>query len=90
MTQLRYISGNLLLYDNNTTWNGFSFENYLPVIIAENDKGVEWLGPVTDNGGFGFSLPDGDYTFTVEQDELNATSLADHSITENASNTLLS
>ena len=84
LTQLRYISGGLFLYDNNTTWNGFSFENYLPMIIAEDDKGVEWLGPVTDNGQFGFTLPDGQYSFTVEQTELNVTGLTDHSITENA------
>ena len=84
LTQLRYITGQLSLYDNNTSWNGFSFENYLPMIVAENEKGVEWLGPVTDNGQFGFSLPDGEYSFTVEQSELNATALTSHSITENA------
>ena len=84
LTQLRYITGKLFLYDNNTTWNGFSFENYLPMIVAENEKGVEWLGPVTDNGQFGFSLPDGEYSFAVEQSELNVTDLTSHSITENS------
>ena len=83
ITQLRYIDGNLYLYDDNTSWNGFSFENYLPVVLAENDKGVEWIGPVTDDGQFGFTLPDGEYSFTVQQAELNATSLVGHSITEN-------
>ncbi|MAX46508.1 MAG: hypothetical protein CMB24_06950 [Euryarchaeota archaeon] len=85
LTELRYVEGSLLVYDNVTQWSSFSFNEYVPAVVVENQDGVIWETLIASNGIFGFSLPDGDYTFTLEDSNLNGTQLLNHVVSDNSS-----
>ena len=83
LTELRFVQGNLLVYDNSTQWSSFSFNDYVPAVVAHNQEGVKWETLVSNDGLFGFSLPDGEYSFSLEDLELNGTELTNHVISDN-------
>ena len=83
------VTGQLYLYDNNSTWNQGFYDGYTPTISAENDDGVVWEAQTTPEGIFEFRLGKGEYDFYVEETEVNVTPLLNHFVSSNVSNSII-
>ena len=71
------VSGFIYLYDNSSRWDSTLPLWEAPVVTATNDDGLELQIDATDSGSFSFALPAGTWDITMEDELLNATSVAD-------------
>ena len=73
---LNALEGVVYLYDNETLWDNTLPRWVAPVIVATGD-GYEWRTEANENGEFTFRLPNGEWTLSAMESDLNITAVED-------------
>ena len=81
------VEGVIYLYDNATVWDNTLPRWVAPVIVATGD-GYEWRTEANEDGVFTFLLPDGEWTLSALEDDLNIEPVEDISVNLSATTSL--
>jgi hypothetical protein len=72
--------GTVYLYDNTSLWEGIVPGFASQTVTATNADGLEWRSDISNDGTFTFSLQEGAWDFSIEDELLNSTTVEGYNI----------